>query len=154
MSQELDTSIDEGEEEIAAIREVRHRISERFGLGYSKASATGTDREEAHSDSVHVEDDDRALEKILFEHRQVCHQQADLLVRLTLGASPEKDDGRFALCPGGKQGPKIGVRGYDDPVFRLGSIEDDFVVGGSEPVIPNMHRVETGAPKPLGDQGG
>ncbi len=31
MSQELDTSIDQGEEEIAAIREVRHRISERFG---------------------------------------------------------------------------------------------------------------------------
>jgi hypothetical protein len=31
MSQELDTSVDEGEEEIAAIREVRHRISERFG---------------------------------------------------------------------------------------------------------------------------
>jgi hypothetical protein len=31
MSQEVDTSIDEGEEEIAAIREVRHRISERFG---------------------------------------------------------------------------------------------------------------------------
>jgi len=31
MSQELDTSIDQGEEEIAAIREVRHRLSERFG---------------------------------------------------------------------------------------------------------------------------
>jgi hypothetical protein len=31
MSQELDTSVDEGEEEIAAIREVRHRLSERFG---------------------------------------------------------------------------------------------------------------------------
>jgi hypothetical protein len=32
MSQELeDTSVDQGEEEIAAIREVRHRISERFG---------------------------------------------------------------------------------------------------------------------------
>lgn len=31
MSQELDTSVDEGEEEIAAIREVRHQISERFG---------------------------------------------------------------------------------------------------------------------------
>lgn len=31
MSQEPDTSIDQGEEEIAAIREVRHRISERFG---------------------------------------------------------------------------------------------------------------------------
>jgi hypothetical protein len=31
MSQELDTSIDQGEEEIAVIREVRHRISERFG---------------------------------------------------------------------------------------------------------------------------
>ena len=31
MSQELDTSIDQGEEEIAAIREVRHRISEQFG---------------------------------------------------------------------------------------------------------------------------
>ena len=31
MSQEPDTSIDEGEEEIAAIREVRHRISEQFG---------------------------------------------------------------------------------------------------------------------------
>ncbi len=30
MSQELDT-VDEGEEEIAAIREVRHRISEQFG---------------------------------------------------------------------------------------------------------------------------
>lgn len=31
MNQDLDTSVDEGEEEIAAIREVRHRISERFG---------------------------------------------------------------------------------------------------------------------------
>jgi len=31
MSQELDTSVDQGEEEIAAIREVRHRISEQFG---------------------------------------------------------------------------------------------------------------------------
>ena len=32
MSQELDISVDQGEEEIAAaIREVRHRISERFG---------------------------------------------------------------------------------------------------------------------------
>ena len=31
MNQELDPSIDEGEQEIAAIREVRHRISERFG---------------------------------------------------------------------------------------------------------------------------
>ena len=31
MSQELDTAVDEGEEEIAAIREVRHRLSERFG---------------------------------------------------------------------------------------------------------------------------
>ncbi|MFY9822793.1 MAG: hypothetical protein WAM82_15530 [Thermoanaerobaculia bacterium] len=31
MNQELDTSIDQGEEEITAIREVRHRISERFG---------------------------------------------------------------------------------------------------------------------------
>jgi hypothetical protein len=31
MSHEFDISIDEGEEEIAAIREVRHRISERFG---------------------------------------------------------------------------------------------------------------------------
>lgn len=31
MSQELDASVDQGEEEIAAIREVRHRLSERFG---------------------------------------------------------------------------------------------------------------------------
>ncbi len=31
MSQELDTTVDEGDEEIAAIREVRHRISECFG---------------------------------------------------------------------------------------------------------------------------
>lgn len=31
MSEELDRPIDEGEEEIAAIREVRHRLSERFG---------------------------------------------------------------------------------------------------------------------------
>jgi hypothetical protein len=31
MSQELDPRIDEGDEEIAAIREVRHRLSERFG---------------------------------------------------------------------------------------------------------------------------
>ena len=32
MSHELeDTSVDQGEEEIAAIREVRHRISEQFG---------------------------------------------------------------------------------------------------------------------------
>jgi len=31
MSQEPDLSVDQGEEEIAAIREVRHRLSERFG---------------------------------------------------------------------------------------------------------------------------
>jgi hypothetical protein len=31
MSPEFDSSVDEGEEEIAAIREVRHRLSERFG---------------------------------------------------------------------------------------------------------------------------
>jgi len=31
MSQELDLPVDQGEEEIAAIREVRHRLSERFG---------------------------------------------------------------------------------------------------------------------------
>jgi hypothetical protein len=31
MNEEFDTPIDEGEEEIAAIREVRHRISEQFG---------------------------------------------------------------------------------------------------------------------------
>lgn len=31
MSQEFDTMVDEGEEEIAAIREVRHRISASFG---------------------------------------------------------------------------------------------------------------------------
>lgn len=31
MSHELDPPVDQGEEEIAAIREVRHRLSERFG---------------------------------------------------------------------------------------------------------------------------
>ncbi|HEV7508370.1 MAG TPA: hypothetical protein VGS07_26040 [Thermoanaerobaculia bacterium] len=31
MSQEFDISVDQGDEEIAAIREVRHRISEEFG---------------------------------------------------------------------------------------------------------------------------
>lgn len=31
MTQEAELSVDHGEEEIAAIREVRHRLSERFG---------------------------------------------------------------------------------------------------------------------------
>ena len=31
LNQELDPSVDQGDEEIAAIREVRHRLSERFG---------------------------------------------------------------------------------------------------------------------------
>ena len=31
MSPDFDPSIDQGEEEIASIREVRHQISERFG---------------------------------------------------------------------------------------------------------------------------
>jgi len=31
MKHELNTSIDQGEEELAAIREVRHQISEEFG---------------------------------------------------------------------------------------------------------------------------
>ena len=31
MSQEFDPIVDEGDEEIARIREVRHQISERFG---------------------------------------------------------------------------------------------------------------------------
>jgi len=31
MSQELEALVDQGDEEIAAIREVRHQLSERFG---------------------------------------------------------------------------------------------------------------------------
>lgn len=31
MSQEFDASVDQGDEELAAIREVRHQISEQFG---------------------------------------------------------------------------------------------------------------------------
>jgi hypothetical protein len=52
MDQELDTSIDNGEEEIAAIREVRHRISERFGHDPHRLVAYLMELQKEHPDRL------------------------------------------------------------------------------------------------------
>ena len=52
MSQELDTSVDQGEEEIAAIREVRHRISERFGHDPYRLVAYLMERQKEHPEKL------------------------------------------------------------------------------------------------------
>src|ERR1044071_5923038 len=52
MSQELDTSIDQGEEEIAAIREVRHRLSEQFGHDPYRLVAHLIDLQKEHPEKL------------------------------------------------------------------------------------------------------
>ena len=52
MSQELELSVDQGEEEIAAIREVRHRLSERFGHDPYRLVAYLMELQEEHSEKL------------------------------------------------------------------------------------------------------
>lgn len=52
MSQEFDVSIDQGEEEIAAIREVRHRLSERFGHDPYRLVAHLMERQKEHPEKL------------------------------------------------------------------------------------------------------
>jgi hypothetical protein len=52
MSQELDTSVDQGEEEIAAIWEVRHRISEQFGHDPYRLVAYLMDLQKEHPEKL------------------------------------------------------------------------------------------------------
>lgn len=52
MSQELDLSTDQGEEEIAAIREVRHRISAQFGHDPYRLIAYLMDLQKGHPEKL------------------------------------------------------------------------------------------------------
>jgi hypothetical protein len=52
MNQEIDATIDEGEAEIAAIREVRHRISERFGHDPYRAVAYLMELQKEHQEKL------------------------------------------------------------------------------------------------------
>ena len=52
MNQDLDTSIDQGEVEIAAIREVRHRLSERFGHDPYRLVAYLMERQKEHLEKL------------------------------------------------------------------------------------------------------
>ena len=52
MSQEFDISVDQGEEEIAAIREVRHRLSEQFGHDPYRVVAYLMDLQKEHPEKL------------------------------------------------------------------------------------------------------
>lgn len=52
MNQELESVLDEGEEEISRIREVRHRISERFGHDPYRLVAYYIERQREHQDKL------------------------------------------------------------------------------------------------------
>jgi hypothetical protein len=52
MSQELDTSVDQGEEELAAIREVRHRLSAQFGHDPYRLVAYLMELQKAHPERL------------------------------------------------------------------------------------------------------
>jgi hypothetical protein len=52
MSQEVELSTDQGEEEIAAIREVRHRISEQFGHDPYRLVAYLMDLQKEHPEKL------------------------------------------------------------------------------------------------------
>jgi hypothetical protein len=52
MNQEFDTSVDQGEEEIAAIREVRHRLSEQFGHDPYRVVAYLMDLQKEHPEKL------------------------------------------------------------------------------------------------------
>lgn len=52
MNQEVDTSVDQGEQEIAAIREVRHRLSERFGHDPYRLVAYLMELQKEHSEKL------------------------------------------------------------------------------------------------------
>lgn len=67
MSQELDTSVDQGEEEIAAIREVRHRISERFGHDPYRLVAYLMELQKEHPEKLVLAPETEAVGKATIE---------------------------------------------------------------------------------------
>jgi len=52
MNQELELSVDQGDEEIAAIWEVRHRLSERFGHDPYRLVDYLMERQKKHPEKV------------------------------------------------------------------------------------------------------
>jgi hypothetical protein len=52
MNHELEPSVDQGDEEIAAIREVRHRLSERFGHDPYRLVAYLMERQKEHLEKL------------------------------------------------------------------------------------------------------
>ncbi len=67
MSQELDTSFDEGEEEIAAIREVRHRLLEKFGHDPYRVVAYLMDLQKEHPEKLVPAPEARVIRKTTAE---------------------------------------------------------------------------------------
>jgi len=52
MNQDLEPTVDQGDEEIAAIREVRHRLSERFGHDPYRLVAYLMERQKEHPEKL------------------------------------------------------------------------------------------------------
>jgi hypothetical protein len=52
MNQDLEPTVDQGDEEIAAIREVRHRLSERFGHDPYRLVAYLMKRQKEHPEKL------------------------------------------------------------------------------------------------------
>ena len=67
MNQELDDSVDQGEEEIAAIREVRHRISEQFGHDPYRVVAYLMELQKEHPERLMPAPEMELLEKVAVE---------------------------------------------------------------------------------------
>jgi hypothetical protein len=67
MNQELDRSVDQGEEEIAAIREVRHRISEQFGHDPYRLVAYLMELQKEHPEKLVPAPETELLEKATAE---------------------------------------------------------------------------------------
>jgi hypothetical protein len=63
MNQELVGSVDQGEEEIAAIREIRHRISEQFGHDPYRLVAYLMELQKEHSERLVPAPEMELLEK-------------------------------------------------------------------------------------------
>ena len=67
MNQEFDGSVDQGEEEIAAIRAVRHRISEQFGHDPYRLVAHLMELQKEHPEKLVPAPEMDLLEKVAAE---------------------------------------------------------------------------------------
>jgi mRNA interferase RelE/StbE len=98
----------------------------------------GQQREPADSDAFWLDADNAALCKRVGECGKIADQQRGLLLRPSLGPSPEDNDRRSRFAPCRQQRAEVGVGGNDDAPFIGGAVKDLGVRSGLHRIIADV----------------